>query len=98
MCFQVYVGASQECPEIPYAERLDEQTGFPVWVDLYVYNHPERSVFSGSVSGLTTAYQYHAGIMTCGCGFAYDFPATERWTLNNNRQLGEYVAACLQRA
>lgn len=42
MCFQVYVGASQECPEIPYAERLDDRTGFPVWVDLAVTSDTQQ--------------------------------------------------------
>ena len=56
MCFQVYLGSYTECPEIPYAERSDDRTLFPLAfsIKLFVHKHPENSGFSGVVLGLTT--------------------------------------------
>ena len=90
MCFQVYLGSSQECTEIPYSER---------WDHIFVLKHPEHSGYSGSVS-LESAYLYRVGAMSCGCGLPYDFPVGqhEEWTQNNHRQLGEYLQKCLQNA
>jgi hypothetical protein len=97
MCFQVYLGASQDCPEIPYPE---EEGDVPRHIS--VRKLAEQGWFPGAGFGLTTAYQYHVRVMSCGCGFSYDIPANNwddhGWTLNNHRQLGEYVAARLERS
>jgi hypothetical protein len=100
MCFQVYLGSSTECPEIPYAERSDDRTQFPAAynIDLFVHKHPENSGFSGSVAGLATPYQYHVGVMPCGCGFARDYPAGEGWQHHSQRQLGDYLSKCVERS
>ena len=90
MCFQVYLGSSQECPEIPYSER---------WDHIFVLKHPEHNGYSGKVS-LQSTYLYHVGVMSCGCGLPYDFPVGQQdeWTQNNHRQLGDYLRECLQNA
>ncbi|MFL5804925.1 MAG: hypothetical protein ACJ8CR_24665 [Roseiflexaceae bacterium] len=85
MCFQVFLGADVACPEIPQRDCPDDKA-----VDLYVFS-------CEGVGGLTKPYQYHPGILSCGCGFSYDIPAADLgdWTLNNHIQLGNYVADCL---
>lgn len=103
MCFQVYLGADIACPEIPYAERNDDRTRFPQYfnIALFVHKHPERSGYAGTIAGLTTPFQYHVGIMGCGCGFALNTPANQvadgGWEVNNHRQLARYVDDCLTR-
>jgi hypothetical protein len=100
MCFQVYLGSYTECLEIPYAERSDDRTRFPLAynIKLFVHKHPEHSGFFGAVPGLTTPYQYRLGIMPCGCGFAYNQPPADGWEYYAHRQLADYVAACVQRS
>jgi hypothetical protein len=90
MCFQVYLGSSRECAELPYSER---------WDHLFVLKHPQRSGYLGSV-GLTTPYQYHVGVMSCGCGLPYDFPVgqSDEWTQKNHRELCDYISKCLENA
>ena len=90
MCFQVYLGSSHECAEIPYTER---------WDHIFVLKHPQHSGFSGLV-GLTSPYQYHVGVMSCGCGLPYDFPVGQdnAWTQENHHQLCDYVNNCLKDA
>jgi hypothetical protein len=88
MCFQVFLGADAACPEIPLKDCPEDQVA-----ELYVFRCEE-------VGGLTKPYQYHPGVMSCGCGFSYDTPAADLgdWTLNNHSQLGSYVARCLDNA
>jgi hypothetical protein len=100
MCFQVYLGSYAECPEIPYTERSDDRTRFPdaFNIKLFVHKHPEHSGFLGAVLGLRTPYQYHLGIMPCGCGFARNHPPALGLQYYAHRQLGDYLAACVQRS
>ena len=101
MCFQVYLGSSTECPEIPYIDRPIEPnpSGAPLWTDLFVHKHPENSGFSGTVPGLTTPYQYRLGIMPCGCGFQYTYPYGDDEDIDPaHRQLGDYLASCIERS
>ena len=90
MCFQVYLGSSQECPEIPYTEREDH---------IFVRKYPQHSGYQGKV-GLDSPYLYHVGVMSCGCGLPYDTPVgqMDEGTQGNQRQLAEYVRECLQKA
>jgi hypothetical protein len=90
MCFQVYFGSSHQCPEIPYAEARDP---------IFVRKLPEHSEYSGTIS-LESTHLYHLGLMSCGCGFTYDFPVGQQdeWRQNNHRQLVEYLRGCLQNA
>ena len=95
MCFQLYLGAHAPCPEIPYQEPPDRSIDETA---LFVVNMPERSAFQVQVAGLTTPYQYHVGIMSCGCGFALDAPANgydDDRLVRNHAQLAEYIAQCL---
>jgi hypothetical protein len=100
MCFQVYLGSYSECPEIPYGERSDDRTLFPdaYNIALFVHKHPEHSGFSGTVAGLSAPYQYHLGIMPCGCGFALEHPPGEGWEYYAQRQLGDYLSKCVERS
>jgi hypothetical protein len=70
MCFQVYLGASQECPEIPYPEEEG-----PVHRPISVGKLAGQFRFSGAGVGLSTVHQYRVAVMPCGCGFSYDIPA-----------------------
>jgi hypothetical protein len=97
MCFQVYLGAYAECPEIAYVAPPTSKTGFLM--------RREDTLFASKLSetsappGLTAPYRYHLGVMSCGCGFAYDIsPSGDDWTLNNQAQLADYVAAALSKA
>jgi hypothetical protein len=100
MCFQVYLGSRVECPELPYAERSDDRALFPHHfnIALFVHKHPENSWFLGTVAGLTMPYQYRLGSMPCGCGFALDHPPGEGWEYYAHRQLGDYLAKCVERS
>jgi hypothetical protein len=90
MCFQVYLGTSQECMEIPYSER---------WDHIFVLRHPEHNGYPGDVS-LHSKYLYHVGVMSCGCGLPYDFPVGQHdeRTQTNHRQFVDYLRGCLQNA
>jgi hypothetical protein len=98
MCFQVYLGAYTACPEIPYAERADDRTRFPEAssIKLWVHKHPENSGYLGAIMGLTAPYQYALGILPCGCGFAHGHPPVPGAEYFAHRQLGDYLAMCLQ--
>jgi hypothetical protein len=100
MCFQVYLGSHVECPEIPYAARSDDRTRFPEAynIALFVHKHPEHSYFLGSVTGLTTPYQYHLGIQPCGCGFSLNYPPLQGVWYYAHRQLGDYLGKCVERS
>jgi hypothetical protein len=100
MCFQVYLGSAVECPEIPYVNHEDGQSLFPNPEDrkLFAYKHPEHDGLRVMITGLSLPYQYHLGIMPCGCGFAYDFPPMEDYDIDAQRQLVDYVAPCLERS
>jgi hypothetical protein len=91
MCFQVYLGAFTACPEIPYAERADDGI-------LWVHKHPENSGYVGAIIGLTAPYQYALGIQPCGCGFALGDAPAPGVEYYAHRQLGDYLAACVQHA
>ena len=90
MCFQVYLGSSHECTEIPYSER---------WEHIYSHKLTEHSGYTGHLS-LESPYRYHLGVRDCGCGFTYDIPVEQmdEMTQTFHRQLGEYVGQCLQYA
>ena len=90
MCFQVYLGSSHECTEIPYSES---------WEHIYSHKLTEHSGYTGHLS-LESPYRYHLGVMSCGCGFTYDTPVGEmdESTQTFHRQLGEYVEQCLRDA
>jgi hypothetical protein len=53
-----------------------------------------------TVPGLTAPYQYRLGILYCGCGFDYNLTPSaftpSGWRHDNHRQLGNYLAGCLQ--
>lgn len=94
MCFHVYLGSQIKCPEIPYAERSDDRTQFPQYNDIALHAYELSGEYK--LPKLTAPYHYSLGIMSCGCGFAYDVaPTSDAWTLNNHRQLADYVAQCL---
>ena len=100
MCFQVYLASATECPEIPYVNHFDGQSLFPTPQDrkLFAHRHPQNSGFLGAVGGLSLPYRYHLGILPCGCGFAHLYPPSSDEDLDAQRQLAEYVAACLERS
>ena len=89
MCFQVYLGSYRECSEIPYVKGSNK---------IFVHRHPEHNRFfrGASILGLTAPYQYHLGVMDCGCGFSYNSP--DSWRYDAHRQLGDYLALCVQRS
>jgi len=100
MCFQVYLASTSECPEIPYVDHFNGQSLFPNPEDrkLFAHRHPQNSGFLGVVGGLSLPYQYHLGIMPCGCGFALRYPPSSDEDIDSHRQLADYVAACLERS
>jgi len=100
MCFQVYLGSATECPEIPYVNHWDGHTLFPDADSrkLFAHKHSEHSGFLGVITGLSLPYQYHLGIMPCGCGFAHLYPPSEDHDIDAQQQLADYVAACLERS
>jgi hypothetical protein len=89
ICFQVYLGSTQECPEIPYTDREDH---------IFVSRQLEDSWYLANLSPERT-HRYRVGVMSCGCGLPYDFPVDQQdeRTRNNHRQLVEYLQEYLHK-
>ena len=89
MCFQVYLGSTQACPEIPYTDREDH---------IFVSRQPEDSWYLANLSP-ERAHRYRVGVMSCGCGLPYDFPVGQQdeRTQTSHHQLIEYLQEYLQK-
>ena len=88
MCFQVYLGSTQACPEIPYTKLEDH---------IFVSKQPEDSWYLVNLSPERT-HRYRVGVMSCGCGLPYDVPVGQQdeWIQSNHRQFVEYLQEYLQ--